>query len=216
MGVVPLQLAKDLRDGLGLERGVETGTYLGHSARLLASVFPKVLTIEVDRELFAAADRSLADNPAIEVLEGDSRAILPRVVDASIPTLYWLDGHWSGGPTGGSEDECPVIAEVSAISAGHPNDCLLIDDARMFLAPPPAPHRPEQWPTFRQVGDAIAETRPGHLVVVAHDIIIAAPKSCMDFVVAFAHHAHEHAHREPLSFRLARLLRRRGGPSYPA
>ena len=60
MLVVPQRLTRDLRDGLGLVRAIETGTYRGHGARLLAEVFPTVITIEVAPELARAADEAVA------------------------------------------------------------------------------------------------------------------------------------------------------------
>jgi len=187
VGVLPQHLATELRNQLGLTRAIETGTYRGRGTRLLASVFPEVVTIEVAPQLARAAQESLADVPGVTVRQGSSRDVLPDVVDDTKPTLYWLDGHWSGGVTGGSEDECPVLAEIAAISAGHPDDCILVDDARLFLAPPTPPHRPEQWPSYREVEDAVHSTRPGHVVLVAHDIIVAVPAAAAAAAIAFAH-----------------------------
>jgi len=186
VGVLPLKLSEELRDRLALKRAIETGTYRGRGTRLLASVFPKVVTIEVAPVLAAAAKASLKDVPGVEAREGSSRDVLPSLIQSAMPTLYWLDGHWSGGPTGGEDDECPVLAEIEAISAGHPDDCILIDDARLFLAPPPPPHRPEQWPTFAEIKQAIALSRPDHVVLAAHDILVAVPTTAHDLVTAFA------------------------------
>jgi len=186
MLVMPKQLARDLRDRLGLVRAIETGTYRGSGARLLADVFPSVTTIEVAPQLARAAAASLASLPHIEVVGGSSADVLPGLVDPSQPTLYWLDGHWSGGETGGAGDECPVIAELAAIAKGHADDCVLIDDARLFLAPPPPPHDPEQWPTYREIEDAILAARPTHRIVVAHDVIVAVPERAADLAAAFA------------------------------
>lgn len=187
MGVLPKHLATNLRNQLGLKRAIETGTYRGHGTRLLASVFPEVVTIEVAPQLAQSAQAALSDVPGVTVRAGSSRDVLPETVDATKPTLYWLDGHWSGGVTGGAEDECPVLAELSAIASGHPDDCILIDDARMFLAPPPPPHRPEQWPTYRELEDALVAARPGHYVIEAHDIVLAVPASAAAAAAAFAH-----------------------------
>ena len=154
MGVLPEQLAASLRDRLSLVRAIETGTYRGRGTRLLGSLFAEVITIEVAPALAQAAKMSLTNIAGVTVQEGSSRYILPNLIDPSKPTLYWLDGHWSGGVTGGAEDECPVLAELSAIAGGHPDDCILIDDARLFLAPPPPPHRPEDWPRYREIEDA--------------------------------------------------------------
>lgn len=185
MGVLPHRLARDLRDRVGLVRAIETGTYKGGSARVLASVFPEVLTIELDPELHARALERLAAVPAITAVQGSSRDRLAPLVDPSRPTLYWLDGHWSGGVTAGEEDECPVLDELRAVAEGHPDDCILIDDARLFLEPPPPPHKAEQWPTFDEIAAAIRAARPEHRIEVVHDIVVAVPESAGDLVDRF-------------------------------
>jgi hypothetical protein len=49
------------------------------------------------------------------------------------PTLFWLDGHWSGGITAKGEKETPIVAECEAVLS-HPvrGHVILIDDARCF------------------------------------------------------------------------------------
>jgi hypothetical protein len=175
VGNVPIELAAELRSRLGLERAVETGTYRGGGARLLAEVFPSVTTIELSEDLHREALESLADSDAITPLQGDSRQVIPALVDPSVPTFYWLDGHWSGGPTAGVEDECPVLAEIAALAPGSENDCIMIDDARLFLASPPPPHDPSKWPTLMQVLDALRAVRPATHLTVLEDVIVAVP-----------------------------------------
>jgi hypothetical protein len=184
--VVPQELARQLRDRVGLTRAIETGTYRGRGTRLLADVFPRVITIEVAPHLAHAAARALSNLPGVEVREGSSRDVLPSLINPDEPTLYWLDGHWSGGETGGAADQCPVLGELEAIGPGHPDDCILIDDARLFLAPPPPPHRREQWPTYREIEDSIVARRPGHRTIVAHDVIVAVPARAFEIAAAFA------------------------------
>lgn len=53
---------------------------------------------------------------------------------------------------------------------------MLIDDARLFLAPPPPPHDREQWPSFMQVMDAL-RARHERYVTVFEDVIVAVPLS---------------------------------------
>ncbi len=187
MGALPQELAAGLRDRLGLTRAIETGTYRGGGTRRLAAIFPRVVTVEISEELARAAAESLADRPGVEVRHGTSRVLLPTIVDSSEPALYWLDGHWSGGVTGGKDEECPVLAELEAIATGHADDAILIDDARLFLAPPPAPHDPAQWPDVSQLVEAIAAAKPGHRVLVAHDIVVAVPDRAIDLAASFAH-----------------------------
>ncbi len=187
MGVLPPELAAGLRDRLGLTRAIETGTYRGGGTRRLAAVFPRVVTVEVSEELARSASETLGPLPGVEVRQGSSQDVLPALVDRAQPTLYWLDGHWSGGVTGGEEDECPVLAELVAIASGHADDCILIDDARLFLAPPPPPHDPAKWPDIAALVDALARAKPGHRVLIAHDLVIAVPPRAADLAASFAH-----------------------------
>jgi hypothetical protein len=199
MPTVPEQLVRDLHDRLGLERAVETGTYRGEGARVLADVFERVATIEIAPGLARAAANSLSSLRNVEVICGDSCEVLPTLVDPARPTLYWLDGHWSGGETGGHRHECPVLAELGAVSGGHPDDCILIDDARLFLAPPPPPHNAEDWPRYRDIEDALRLARPSHLIIVAHDVVVSVPQGAADiaedFTVAGRSHTFEVARR---------------------
>lgn len=175
MGALPRELAATLRDELGLQRAIETGTFQGGGARLLGTMFSDVASIELSPELHEAAHETVADYPHVKLLQGDSREWLPRLVDPAVPTLYFLDGHWSGGPTAGETSECPVIDELRAIVGGHRDDCVFIDDARLFAALPPPPHKPEDWPSLMEVLDELRSIRPGHHVTVLHDLIIGVP-----------------------------------------
>jgi hypothetical protein len=177
VGTVDLALARRLRGELDLERAIETGTYLGETARRLGTIFPKVVTIERSAELYAQAAAALQDVPIVHVLNGHSADRLLELADPELPMLYFLDGHWSAGMTAGADDECPVLRELSAIGAGNPNDCLIIDDARFFTAPPPPPHDAEAWPTLLEVLDAIRAARPEHHITVLDDQILAVPRA---------------------------------------
>jgi hypothetical protein len=177
VGTVDLHLAAELRDQLGLERAVETGTFRGKTARGLATVFPSVVTIELSEEMHRTAQVALRDEPRIIALQGHSAKRLGELTEPATPTLFYLDGHWSGGDTGGVEDECPVLAELEAMTGGSSNDCVIVDDARLFTSSPPPPHRAEQWPTMLEVIDALRAGYPDHLVTLLNDQVIAVPGS---------------------------------------
>jgi hypothetical protein len=185
VGGVPTELARELRKALGLVRAVETGTYRGGGTRALAALFPEVVTVELSSELHAAAAAELQDVGGVIALHGDSSALLPGLVASDVPTLWFLDGHWSGGPTAGEGAECPVLDEVAALSAGSPDDCVLIDDARLFAAPPPPPHDPSQWPGLVDVFDALRAAHPGHHVTMLADLVIAVPRRAKPIVDRF-------------------------------
>jgi hypothetical protein len=175
MGSVDLQLAADLKAAVGIRRAVETGTFRGQTARALAGVFDSVVTIELSAELHRSAQESLRDTPAVTALQGHSVPVLAEVADPATPTLFFLDGHWSGGPTAGADDECPVLEELAAIGTGNPDDCILIDDARLFTSSPPPPHKPEAWPTLLEVIDALRTYHPDHHITLLHDQVVAVP-----------------------------------------
>lgn len=177
MGSVDIQLANDLKALLDLRRAVETGTYRGRTARLLAEIFPAVVTVELSVELHARATEALRDVPSVLALQGHSAEVLRDLSDPGTPTLFYLDGHWSGGVTAGVDDECPVLSEIDAIGTGHPNDCLIIDDANLFTSAPPPPHDPRAWPTLLELFDAIRAKRPEHVVTVLANQVIAIPPS---------------------------------------
>jgi hypothetical protein len=176
MGTVDLRLASDLVATVGLKRAVETGTYRGRTARSLASVFQAVVTIELSAELHEQAVGALRDVPSITPLLGHSAQVLRDVSEPATPTLFYLDGHWSGGVTAGEEDECPVLEELAAIGSGHEDDCVVIDDARLFTSAPPPPHERDAWPLLIDVFDAIRARRPDHIVTVLADQVIAVPR----------------------------------------
>jgi hypothetical protein len=62
---------------------------------------------------------------------------------------------------------------------------LLIDDARLFCAPPPAPLSSEQWPTLPEVLDAIRAIDPTYDIVLIDDAIIATPPRAKSLVTAY-------------------------------
>jgi hypothetical protein len=71
--------------------------------------------------------------------------------------------------TAGQEDECPILDELSLIFAQGLNSfAILIDDARLFTAPPPRPHDSKQWPRI----DEIAKKLPNGLAMYIYDDVI--------------------------------------------
>lgn len=184
---IPFDLATALIDAAGLRYAVETGTYLGGSALVLADVLDHVWSVELKPEILSQAKDRTAHKPNISLYEGYSPELLPIMLkEVPGPALYWLDGH---GGTFGADDtpahirECPVLEEIAAIDE-HPHaadSVLLIDDARAFFGPM-LQHRPEDWPTFVQVADALG---PARHVTVLDDVIIAVPLALRPVVDAW-------------------------------
>jgi hypothetical protein len=176
-----------LQKAFSLERFLETGTYRGMTAAWAAGNFDEVVTIEASSDLHDAARERHGHLPNVRWVHGDTRDVLPReVARLAGPAVVWLDSHWSGGTTYGEGDECPLLAEIETLCASpHPHH-LFIDDARLFLAPPPPPHDADQWPTLVEVVTALtAGERPLEVFVIG-DTFVAVPHEAKLFVRNFA------------------------------
>lgn len=171
----PQDLILALQARMGLGQFVETGTFRGDTAAWAAGHFRHVVTIELSPEYHAAAAARFRGHEGIRALQGDSATRIREVVAAlEKPALFWLDAHWSGLDTAGREAECPLLAEVAAINASPLGHVVLVDDARLFCAPPPRPHRAEQWPDLAATTAALAAAGRRHVVLV-EDVFVAVP-----------------------------------------
>jgi hypothetical protein len=58
---------------------------------------------------------------------------MPEIVgQLHCPSLFWLDGHYSGGVTARGGLGAPVVRELVASFASKRRRILLFDDARLF------------------------------------------------------------------------------------
>lgn len=179
----PKDLISRLREAYDIPLFVETGTYEGDTALWASSVFARVITVERSPAQHERAVTRLAAAPNVECVLGDSRAHLAEIAAGlESPAVFWLDAHWSGGETYGCGDECPLLGELEALAHARAPRFVFIDDARLFLRPPPLPHEPESWPQIGEVVDAVRRLGDQY-VVVFDDVIVAVPQSARDLVV---------------------------------
>lgn len=156
---------------------VETGTFIGSTAAWASQHFEQVYTIEFAEPIYRQALAAHGQIKNIAFLYGHTREKLAEVVgQLAAPAIFWLDAHWSAGATYGAQDECPVLDEIAIIQSSPHQHFILIDDARMFLAPPPAPHQAGQWPDIDTLLARLSAGRT-HYAVVLEDVLIAAPKA---------------------------------------
>jgi hypothetical protein len=204
----PEDLTFALQARLRLDDFVETGTFHGHTAAWAAVHFPRVTTIELSPAYHAAAQDRFRSQANVRALAGDSSARLREVVPALAgPALFWLDAHWSGLDTAGREAECPLLAEIALINAVPRTHTLLVDDARLFCAPPPRPHRAEQWPDLVSTVDALSEGGRRH-VVLFEDVLVAVPADQREFLNAWLQDAAASARSEGRLARWWKKIRR--------
>ena len=95
---------------------VETGTLLGDMVEAMKQRFQRIYSIEISPELARKAQQRFAGDSHVEIIENDSAIALRELVPTlHEPTLFWLDGHYSGGNTGKGEKETPIMEELETI-----------------------------------------------------------------------------------------------------
>ena len=181
----PEELILGIQQRNGIDHFIETGTFRGGTAAWAAGHFRQVITIEMSAAIHAAFKERFAALTNVRAIGGDSRAALGEVVAGLVqPAIFWLDAHWSGLDTAGVEAECPVLEEIARIDASPLNHVVLVDDARLFCAPPPRPHRAEEWPDLRSIVDALAAGGRRH-VALFEDVFVAVPFGERQFLSAW-------------------------------
>lgn len=112
---------------------IETGTLDGDTIFELEPYFNKLYTIELSEKYYKSSKNKYKGDK-IDFILGDSsivfETLLPRISDRCI---FFLDGHWSGGDTGKSSKDCPLIEEITNIyNLFKYNGIIIIDDYRLF------------------------------------------------------------------------------------
>ena len=189
MGVIhagaPREFILSVREKFGLQTFVECGTLHGATADWAAKHFKRVITVEFSKTLFDQ-NRSVPHSSNIEFCFGDSRQELKRLIpNLEEMCVIWLDSHWSGSDTYGEMDECPLLEEIAVINSASITHFVLIDDARLFLSPPPKPHRASQWPSIDQVIESLKDRKHQYSIFVFQDIIAAVPMTAKNFVSSY-------------------------------
>jgi hypothetical protein len=114
---------------------IEAGTFLGNTAMRCSGDFRRVITMELDPNLFQQAKSYLATRRNVLCLEGDALKLLPSVLEESDvrDALVFLDGHFSGGATAHGELAEPACEEI-AVLARHKDkiNAVIVDDFRCF------------------------------------------------------------------------------------
>lgn len=90
---------------------VETGTLYGETTKAVCSYFERVVTIELDLNLYRQATKRFRSNSKIDCVYGDSAWMLPEVLHSiNQPALFWLDGHYSAGITARGVKDTPICS----------------------------------------------------------------------------------------------------------
>ncbi len=157
---------------------VETGTHEGITTGFMAPLVKRAISIELAPQYHEKAKLFLAEYPNIELHLGDSADLMPSIV-ASLQgvSVYWLDGHYSGGQTALGHRVSPLLEEIVAIfTHGEDNAVILIDDVRLFDG--------VEYPgldTIHQIADYYW---PGAQIEVLHDILRVVPAKLAPMISA--------------------------------
>ena len=151
---------------------VETGTYKGDMIAALKTDFELLYSIELDGKLFLRAQKKFKKVNNIRLIFGDSGGKSKEVMALiDRPTLFYLDGHYSGGITAKGEKDTPIMEELSTIlgapDIGH---VIIIDDAREF-----ADHQNQAYPSIQELKSYVKRENENLDIVVLDDSIRITP-----------------------------------------
>ena len=113
---------------------IETGTYLGNTSKYLANYFKKILTVELDKDLFLKSQDNLKKYTNIECYNNDSENFLKEIIlNINEEAIFFLDAHYSGPGTSNLKGITPCVNELKEISKGSiKSHVIIIDDISDF------------------------------------------------------------------------------------
>jgi len=153
---------------------VETGTYRGDMVEAMKNMFAQIFSIELGEDLCRRAKKRFRRHKHIEIISGDSGKVFKTLMpNLTTPTLFWLDGHYSGSNTAKGEKDSPIYEELTHIfnspDIGH---VIVIDDARCFSNPDC-----QDYPSLSDLKEFVLSARPDVCITVENDSIRILPGS---------------------------------------
>lgn len=110
----------------------ETGTFKGYTVENMLPYFSKVYSIELNENFYMNCKSKFQSQPKVTILQGDSSVVLDEI-NFDQPTVFFLDGHWSGYDTAKGPKDCPLLEELEIINKKAKDETLIIiDDSRLF------------------------------------------------------------------------------------
>ncbi len=144
---------------------VETGTYRGDMVHAQLKHFETIYSIELDTLLWENAVKRFENSKNVHILNGDSGKVLSQVVpNLHKKSLFWLDGHYSGGITAKGELNCPIFEELRNIFNSSLNHYVIIDDARLFIGM-------DDYPTIDELTKFITNLNKNSSLYIFDDLI---------------------------------------------
>lgn len=180
----PQEIVIFLKDLEAIDTFIETGTFHGWTSFWASKHFLNVYTIELSKDIYNHNLEKFRNLSNVNFIFGDSRIELKDIVHNLIkPAIFWLDAHWCSFGSYGENDQCPLIDELDIILSSKFCHVILIDDARLFLRPPPLPNSPQFWPSISEI--IIKLTERDYYTIVYEDVLISIPNHNKDFFVEY-------------------------------
>lgn len=141
---------------------IETGCKDGDTLWQAKDLFPRCHSIEINADAHARCQKRFQNYDSVQVHLGDSRDVLPGIMNVYHGTMFYLDAHCEGSPSSVPEadTECPLRREVQIIVAlpWIKRPMILIDDIHMlkpeYWTNPDSNHHlfmPNDWPRFDEI-----------------------------------------------------------------
>lgn len=183
-------LVKVLKSAITLDVFVETGTFKGDTIENVKEYFTEIHSVELSEEYFLFSKNRFKDNKTIKLYLDNSPVFLeklnPSISKKSV--LYWLDAHWCvADKAAGEKSQCPLLEEIKAINSLNDQSVIIIDDARLFISPPPQPHEISQWPDFGSMMEALNSLSKKHTTMILNDTILFYPVSLKSLIRNYAY-----------------------------
>ena len=102
---------------------VETGTYLGKTTNVLATLVDEVVTIEINKNYQKQAKEQCKKHENVKFLLGNSPIVLKQLLPLKGNILFFLDAHW--GPYN------PLIDELETIALSGMKPIIAIHDFKV-------------------------------------------------------------------------------------
>jgi predicted O-methyltransferase YrrM len=154
--------------GRGHVNFVEAGTYLGDTVAFFQPHGQRIISVEIDEQLWRRASKRFSDDPRIEIVKGDAEDEIPRILgELGAPALVWLDGHYSGEGTSRGKQFEPAVAILERLGETRvaPGTTIAIDDLRLF-------GRLHEYPSLEQLTSAADAAWPQATVYAGLDSLV--------------------------------------------
>lgn len=117
-----LDSVKGLLEKYKFDLAIETGTYLGHTTKVLGDIFQRVISTEINEKFIDDAVKYIGLTKNVTIYCGDSPSILNKILfrEKSSNIFFFLDSHWYA--------KVPLIPELQAISKSNIKPVILIHD----------------------------------------------------------------------------------------